>query len=207
MNMHTPILDLGAIAPGFPDPTRDSQAVFRRAMDAVARPGTIQDLSFAPEPPAGLGRAAAALALTLFDFETKVWLDPMLRDGVASDWLRFHCACPLTEQPGEAAFAIVVDAADCPPLTNFHPGDAKYPDRSTTIILQVPALVGGRGVTLEGPGIKERSALAPAGIGAGFWEQVQANHGRFQFGVDVIFAAGDLIAALPRSTRVTLKGD
>lgn len=207
MNMHTSALDLGAIAPGFPDPTRDSQAVFRRVMDAVARPGTIQDLSFAPEPPAGLGRAAAAMALTLFDFETKVWIDPVLRDTPAEGWLRFHCACPLTDQPGEAAFAIVIDAADCPPLTAFHPGDAKYPDRSTTLLVQVPALVGGRCATLEGPGIKERSALAPAGIPGGFWEQVQANHGRFQFGVDVIFAAGDLIAALPRSTRVTLKGE
>jgi alpha-D-ribose 1-methylphosphonate 5-triphosphate synthase subunit PhnH len=206
MNMHTPPLDLGAIAPGFADPTRDSQAVFRRVMDAVARPGTIQDLSFAPEPPAGLGRAAAAMALTLFDFETPVWLDPMLR-GHCVDWLRFHCACPLTEQPGEAAFAIIVDAADCPPLSAFHPGDAKYPDRSTTLLIQTPALVGGRGVILEGPGIKDRSALAPAGLTGGFWEQVQANHARFQFGVDLIFAAGDLIAALPRSTRVTVKGD
>lgn len=204
--MHTPI-DLAGIAPGFADPTRDSQAVFRRVMDAVARPGTIQDLSFAPEPPPGLGRAAAAMALTLFDFETKVWLDPLVRTGAAADWLRFHCACPLTEAPGEAAFAIVIDAADCPPLSAFHPGDAKYPDRSTTLLVQVPALVGGRCATLEGPGIKGRSALAPEGLGAGFWAQVQANHDHFQFGVDLILAAGDLIAALPRSTRVTIKGD
>ncbi|WP_430424757.1 phosphonate C-P lyase system protein PhnH [Phenylobacterium sp.] len=50
--MHASPLDLTEIAPGFADPTRDSQAVFRRVMDAIARPGTIQDLSFAPEPPA-----------------------------------------------------------------------------------------------------------------------------------------------------------
>jgi len=206
MNAYSP-LDLAEIAPGFADPTRDSQAVFRRVMDAVARPGTIHDLSFAPPPPPGLGRAAAAMALTLFDFETRVWLDGELRGGAAADWLRFHCACPLTDAPGEAAFAIVVDAADCPPLSSFHPGDAKYPDRSTTLIVQAPALVGGRCATLEGPGIKERSAIAPAGLPASFWEQVQANHARFQFGVDVIFAAGDLIAGLPRSTRVTIKGD
>ena len=207
MNMHTSPLDLAEIAPGFADPTRDSQAVFRRVMDAVARPGTIQDLSFAPEPPAGLGRAAAAVALTLFDFETLVWLDPELRTGPAADWLRFHCACPFTDNPGEAAFAIVVDAQACPPLSSFNPGDAKYPDRSTTLIVQVPGLVGGRCATLEGPGIKGRTSLAPAGLEPGFWTQVQANHARFQFGVDLIFAAGDLVAGLPRSTRVTTKGD
>lgn len=200
-------LDLADIAPGFADPTRDSQAVFRRIMDAVARPGAIQDLSFAPDPPEGLSRAAAAVALTLFDFETAVWLDPELRDGPISDWLRFHCACPLTDRTADAAFAIVVDAQACPPLSTFNPGEAKYPDRSTTLIVQTPALVGGRCAVLQGPGVRDRTALAPAGLAPGFWSQVRENHERFQFGVDLIFAAGDLIAGLPRSTRVTLKGD
>lgn len=202
-----PPLDLSEIAPGFGDPTRDSQAVFRRAMEAMARPGTIHDLSFAPAPPPGLNRASAAVALTLFDFETPVWLDPALRGGPASGWLRFHCACPLTDEPGAAAFALVLDAGECPPLATFNPGDAKYPDRSTTLIVQTPALVGGLCALLEGPGIKSRAAIAPEGVPAAFWSQVQANHERFQFGVDFIFAAGDLITALPRSTRVVIKGD
>jgi alpha-D-ribose 1-methylphosphonate 5-triphosphate synthase subunit PhnH len=200
-------LNLAEIAPGFGDPTRDSQVVFRRLMDAIARPGTIQELSFAPNPPAGLGRAAAAVALTLFDFETPVWLDPALRVGVAADWLRFHCACPLTDNPLEAAFAIILDAQASPPLAAFNPGDAKYPDRSTTLILEVPSLVGGLCATLQGPGIKDRTAIAPAGLERGFWTQVQNNHQAFQYGVDLVFAAGDLIAGLPRSTRVTIKGD
>src|ERR1700752_1447759 len=100
-------LDLADIAPGFAEPTRDSQAVFRRVMDAVARPGTVQDLSFAPAPPAALGRAAGAPALTPCDFETPVWLEPSRRDGPAPGWLRFHCACPLTAEPQQAAFAIL----------------------------------------------------------------------------------------------------
>ncbi len=200
-------LDLTQIAPGFADPTTDSQAAFRRVMDAVARPGTIQNLSNAPEAPAGLARAAGAVALTLFDFETTVWLDPVLRGGPAEDWIRFHCGCPLTDAPGDAAFALVADVANCPPLADFNPGDAKYPDRSTTVILQVAALVGGRCVTLSGPGIRERATIAPTGVAEDFWPQVLVNNARFQFGVDILFAAGGLLTALPRSTRVTIKGD
>ena len=200
-------LDLTQIAPGFADPTADSQAAFRRVMDAVARPGTIQDLSHAPEAPAGLDRAGGAVALTLFDFETLVWLDPTLRGGPVESWIRFHCSCPLTEQPAEAAFAMIADAAACPPLSAFNPGDAKYPDRSTTLVIQVAALVGGRGVCLSGPGIKERAAIAPTGLPEDFWPQVQANNARFQFGVDLLFVAGGLLTALPRSTRITIKGD
>ena len=74
-------------------------------------------------------------------------------------------------------------------------------------MIQVAALVGGRSVTLSGPGIKDRAAIAPTGLSDGFWEQVQANNARFQFGVDILLVAGGLITALPRSTRVTIKGD
>ncbi|WP_309645560.1 phosphonate C-P lyase system protein PhnH [Phenylobacterium sp.] len=202
-----PVLDLAEIAPAFADPTRESQAIFRRVMDAMARPGTIQDLPFAPDAPEGLDRAAGAVALTLFDFETPVWLAPALTDGPAERWLRFHAGCPLTAEPMHAAFALVTDLAAAPPLSAFNPGDAKYPDRSTTLVIQLPALTGGARVTLRGPGIKDEASLTLAGLPEGFWTQVQANHETFQFGVDLIFVAGDRLTALPRSTRVTITGD
>ena len=199
-------LDLTAISPAFADPTRESQAVFRKVMDAIARPGTIQDVAFAPDAPAGLHRAAGALALTRFDFETPVWLDPTLRGGAAEDWLRFHCGCPLTTDPQAAAFAVVTDPVKMPPLTAYNPGDAKYPDCSTTLIVQLPGLEGGEAVTLTGPGIKDSATLAPSGLPGDFWEQVQANHARFQFGVDLIFVSGDRLVGLPRSTRIITQG-
>jgi len=201
------ILDLAEIAPAFNDPTRESQAVFRKVMDAVARPGTIQDLTFAPDTPQGLDRAAGAVALTLFDFETPTWLDPALRGGAAEGWMRFHCGCPLTDDPLKAAFALITDAMAAPALAAFNQGDAKYPDRSTTLVIQLPALEGGPRVTLTGPGIKGKASLALAGLPDGFWDQVATNQAKFQFGVDLIFVAGDRLTALPRSTRATIQGN
>ena len=201
------VLDLAAIAPAFPDPTRGSQAVFRKVMEAMARPGVIHDLGFAPDAPQGLDRAAGAIALTLFDFETQVWLDPALRGGTAEGWIRFHCGAPLTADPMAAAFALITELGSAPELTAFNMGDAKYPDRSTTLVIQLPALEGGPEVVLTGPGIKTQMTLALAGLPDGFWAQVQDNHEQFQFGVDLIFVAGDRVTALPRSTRVTIKGD
>lgn len=201
------VLDLAAIAPAFPDPTRGSQAVFRKVMEAMARPGVIHDLGFAPDAPRGLDRAAGAIALTLFDFETQVWLDPALRGGTAEGWIRFHSGAPLTADPMAAAFALISDISAAPALRAFNMGDAKYPDRSTTLVIQLPALEGGPEVVLTGPGIKTQMTLALAGLPDGFWAQVQDNHEQFQFGVDLIFVAGDRVTALPRSTRVTIKGD
>jgi alpha-D-ribose 1-methylphosphonate 5-triphosphate synthase subunit PhnH len=176
-------------------------------MDAVARPGTVADLSFAVDGPAGLGCAAAAVSLTLFDFETTVWLEPALRGGAVESWLRFHAGCPMVNEPEAAAFALVTDAAAMPALADFHQGDAKYPDRSTTIVIQIEALDGGAEVTLSGPGIAGERTIAPRGLPADFWTQLQTNHAQFQFGVDVMLAAGPSLMALPRSTRVRPTGE
>ncbi|WP_374569892.1 phosphonate C-P lyase system protein PhnH [Phenylobacterium sp.] len=199
-------LDLTQVRPAFADPVRQSQSVFREVMESVARPGRVADLGLAVDPPQGLSPAAAAVALTLFDFETPVWLDPALAGGEAEAWLRFHCGCPLTADPAQAAFALVTDAANAPPLAAFNQGDAKYPDRSTTLILQIAALEGGQPVTLSGPGVKGEIAIAPAGLPAGFWDQFETNSVQFQFGVDVLLVAGQALIGLPRSQRAKIQG-
>lgn len=199
-------LDLNAIRPAFADPMRDTQSTFRKLMEAVARPGSRAEFGPAVEPPAGLSTAAAAVALTLFDFETTVWLDPALRASEAEAWLRFHCGAPLVYEPAEASFALVADMAAAPALSAFNPGDAKYPDRSTTVLYQLPALDGGEAVALRGPGIQGETQIAPAGLPAGFWGQVQDNNIKFQFGADVLLVSGQALIAVPRSSRVRIQG-
>jgi alpha-D-ribose 1-methylphosphonate 5-triphosphate synthase subunit PhnH len=199
--------DLARVSPGFANPTRESQQVFRKLMDAMARPGTIYDLSQAPDAPMGLDRAAGAVALTLFDFETTVWLDPALHTDAVEGWLQFHCGAPRVTDPLLAAFALVADLASAPALADFNAGDAKYPDRSTTLVIQIPSLDSGPSVTLTGPGIQSQVTLSLDGLRPGFWAEVQENQARFQFGVDLIFVAGDRLTALPRSTRVVPEGN
>jgi alpha-D-ribose 1-methylphosphonate 5-triphosphate synthase subunit PhnH len=200
------VLDLDKIRPAFADPVRESQMAFRKLMDAVARPGTRADFGGAVDPPAGLDVAAATVALALMDFETPVWLDPSLKGGEAEAWIRFHCGCPLTDKAGEAAFAIVADARAAPRLAEFNLGDARYPDRSTTVILQVESLDGGEAVVLTGPGIKDATAVAPAGLPDGFWDQMQANNSKFQFGVDVLLVSKAGLTAVPRSSQIQIQG-
>jgi alpha-D-ribose 1-methylphosphonate 5-triphosphate synthase subunit PhnH len=195
-------IDLGAVRRGFERPALDAQRVYRRLLDAMSRPGRLQDLSEAPEPPVGLTRACAGIALTLLDFETRVWLDPALRGGEAEAWLRFHCNCPLVDDPRAAAFALVADAAAMPRLDAFDAGDARYPDRSTTIVVQLPSLTGGPAVELEGPGIDGRIAVRPVGLPVDFWQQVADNGSEFQLGVDLVVVDADTVMGLPRTVRV-----
>lgn len=194
-------IDLGAVGRGFEQPALEAQRIYRRLLDAMARPGRLQDLSEAPAPPAGLFRSSAGVALTLFDFETRVWLDPALRGGDSEAWLRFHCGCPFTEDGSTAAFALIVDAAGMPPFDAFDCGDVRYPDRSTTLVVQLPSLVDGTVIHLAGPGIDGRIEVAPAGLPENFWEQIEANHADFQLGVDLLLVDEESVLGLPRSAR------
>ncbi len=61
---------------GFADKVLSAQATFRSVMDAMARPGTVQRVTATSGVPAAMMRGTAAIALTLLDHDTPVWLDP-----------------------------------------------------------------------------------------------------------------------------------
>lgn len=190
------------ILPGFTDPAGQSQQAFRALLDAMARPGSIRALAQPEATPAGWRPAVAALALTLFDQDTAVWLDPEAATGEAAAYLRFHCGCPLAPLPGKAGFAVILSAASAPPLHTFSIGDPLYPERSATLVLAIEALTGGPPLRLTGPGIKNSVVAAPRGLPSGFVRQWADNHALYPSGIDVILAAGDSVLALPRTVSI-----
>lgn len=184
----------------FSDPVFDSQAVFRAVLYAMAHPGSVREIPVALEPPPPLAPATAAACLTLLDAETPVWLQA--RGDTVPGYLRFHCNSPIVDAPGMARFAVIQDVAAMPVIQAFNPGTDEHPDRSTTLIVQVQDLVEGEGVVLAGPGIRSRVRIDVLGLSPDFWDEWSENARLFPQGVDVIFAAGTRLAALPRTTQV-----
>lgn len=197
-------LDLSQLLPGFSDPTRESQAAFRAIMNATARPGLVADLSGAPTPPEGLCRAAGAVALTLIDQDTALWLDPAYRGDAVETWLRFHCTCPIVEAPATAAFALIADLDRMPPLEAFNQGDARYPDQAATLILVLPSLTGGPVLHLRGPGIADMASCAPLGLPQAFWVVRAELVSHFQYGFDLMLCAGSEMVSIPRTSRISV---
>lgn len=193
--------------PGLPDPVHDSQAAFRAVMNALARPGQPQKLDTGDfQAPAPLSNTAGAIALSLFDYDTPVWLDAELSGSPqVRQFLRFHTGCPITENTGEASFALVSDAAQMPPLSSFNQGTLEYPDRSTTTIAMVGKLTGAKAVTLSGPGLKKPAGFNASPLPPSFWTELAAIHAQFPRGVDMLFVTGNRVAGLPRSTRIEPK--
>lgn len=188
---------------GFRDPVDAAQRHFRAVLDAQSRPGLpVRLKGELPEAPMGMSATAFALALSLVDYETPVWLGPGLDGPATVAALRFHCGCPLAQDPLNAAFALLGSTSAALPLERFAAGTPDYPDRSATLIVQVAGFDGGPAARLSGPGIERARVLGVEGAPASFWPALATNHARFPQGVDLVLVAGDHVVGLPRSTAV-----
>ena len=191
------------LAPGFSDPVLASQAVFRTVMAAMAHPGLPRPLTSRLAVPPPLSPTAAAVALTLLDYETPFWLDQGLAAaGEVAAWLKFHAGAPQTTDAARAAFAFVSDSAAMPPFEAFSPGVPEYPDRSTTLVVQVASFGHGDEHKLSGPGIAGTTSFSAKPLPRDFRARLVANREMFPRGVDLILVSEDAVAALPRSTRI-----
>jgi len=188
---------------GFAEPVFQAQGVFKAMMDAMARPGSIQTLSPDAAPPAPMGAAAGAIALTLCDHDTPVWLSPALNKSAVPGWLSFHTGATVTTEKAEARFAFVDSGMALSTFGLFAPGTQEYPDRSTTVVIEIAALDGGRTLALMGPGIKTVTEIAPVGLPETFIRLWNENRALFPRGVDIVLAAGSSFLCLPRTTKIT----
>jgi alpha-D-ribose 1-methylphosphonate 5-triphosphate synthase subunit PhnH len=192
---------------GFADKVLSAQSTFRSVMDAMSRPGNVQRIAAATGAPDPMMRGAAAIALTLFDHDTPIWLDPaMSRTSHVAKWLKFHTSAPVVGNASICSFALIGDAQSLPALDRFSFGSNEYPDRSTTLILQVGSLTEGRAFELRGPGIDGSAVLRAAIEPVDLFDRLAINATLFPRGIDVLLVHDDAIVALPRTTRLVGKG-
>lgn len=186
---------------GFPDPVMDAQRSFRALMSAMAEPGTLHRLDAEVAPPSSLAPAAAIALLVLADHDTPVWLAPEFADAVP--FIGFHAEAAIARTHADARFAVIMGASPAPVLADFDRGEDRYPDRSATVIVVCEALEGGEITRLSGPGIRGTRDVAPRGLRAGFWAEVERNGASYPLGVDILLVAGREIMGLPRSVRIS----
>lgn len=193
------------LLPGFEDYSRQSNAIFRTCLDALSRPATIYELPAMLQTPHPLCPNAAAVFITLADFETSFWLDATLQSAPdVAHFLRFHTGAKQTDDYATADFALLADPARMPPLADFKTGTPEFPDRSTTVIVQVETL-RPEGWTLTGPGVKDTISFSATPLPPDFVEQMTANRATFPCGVDLIFTTPTHLAALPRSVTLATR--
>lgn len=198
---------IAELPPGFADKVLSAQSTFRSVMDAMARPGSVQRIVPMAGTPDTMMRGTAAIALTLFDHDTPLWLDARLAESAGvTKWLKFHTGAPVVQDASIASFALIGDGGALPALDRFALGTSEYPDRSTTLIIQVDSLASGRSFELRGPGIDGVAALRASFKPFDLFERLHVNEALFPRGIDVVLVADDAVVAIPRTTRIVSKG-
>ena len=178
---------------GFQNAPVQSAQGFRAALTALSRPGQIETLEGAVAP-APISPAAATLMLVLCDAETPIYLAGAYDTDAVRAWIAFHIGAPLVG-PGHASFALG-RWSDLLPLGQFPIGTPDYPDRSTTLIVEVDRLAQ-EGCRLTGPGIQDTAYLTlpdPAPF--------RDNRALFPQGLDFFLTCDTRLAGVPRSTIV-----
>src|SRR5258708_22331884 len=107
-----------ALLAGFTEPVADAQRAFRAVLDAIAHPGRIVAIAGPAEAPPPVFRATAAIGLTLFDFETPLWLDAASDVPAGRGWPQFHTRAPITAGPRRSHLPPLFPPEDQPPLAS-----------------------------------------------------------------------------------------
>ncbi|MFD2178347.1 phosphonate C-P lyase system protein PhnH [Veronia pacifica] len=193
---------MSTILDAFDTPIHDSQQCFRLVLDALSRPGTVKHLPF---PPAfgALSSAATQILLTLADQATRIYLPQQhASNDIIVQNLKFHAGCSVTTQRNEADFGVVSGSAD-ETFEGFMFGDESYPDRSTTLLIEVSDFTSGRVFNMEGPGIKTRNEVVIGGLSESVASALVNQRGNFPLGLDLILTAGSQAMAIPRSVKLS----
>ena len=186
------------------DPVHDLQAVFRKILNVMSRPGTVLDLSREAglldlELP--LNKGLMLVALALLDAETSFALssgDSYLQSKAIS-----QMTYAKTAVLGEADFIFVPSGADAAKaIAAAKSGTLVDPHLGATIVIEVPSVDEKGVLQLSGPGI-ESTARFGVGLDHGWLAARGAKNIEFPLGVDLIFVDERLhLCALPRTTLV-----
>ncbi len=219
-----------SIFPGFSENVHDSQAVFRTVLNAMSEPGTLHGLTGVQlvEESSTLFPTSYALALSLFDSSTRICLSPGVDDKHVKNSLSFHSGCVFetvfkmtqstaTKHANAKESSIDFFVLNADEWFDYYAhglisiGDLAYPEKSTTIILQVDSLSetrfsAAKNFRLSGPGIESHQDIfissSNDACDAAFFESVQKNQTTFPLGLDFILCSREKIMALPRSVVI-----
>jgi alpha-D-ribose 1-methylphosphonate 5-triphosphate synthase subunit PhnH len=176
------------------DPVHDTRETFRALVDAASRPGTVQTTPVDP--------AAHAVVSTLVDHEVTFCggAEPVLS--------ALERESRLDEAPFETADVVLVDGHTDGRVTEAKRGTLKEPSDGATLVYAVETLTDAPAdadcleLSVSGPGVPGTRTFGVDGLPPEEVAAIAAAQSTYPRGVDVYLAAGDTVAALPRSVDV-----
>jgi alpha-D-ribose 1-methylphosphonate 5-triphosphate synthase subunit PhnH len=194
------------------DPILDSQNHFRSILDAMSRPGTINELAAVDiSPPPGLNRASAFVGFALLNADVRFHLVGMT--DRESSYLTTNTGAGVAPSIADAAFVFAAGHEAPALLEDINCGTLTYPDTAATMVIQVESMATAPGtdglvLTLSGPGIDGRASVYVRGLNPDLLLALQARNAEFPLGIDVLVtcdgrgAGPARVLGIPRTGRV-----
>ena len=186
---------------GFDDPALESPNTFRSILAAMENPGQLSTICENPNAPAAFNSASAATCLALLDHETPVWTDVDWQNPVVN-WLQFGCRCSVVTEPCMAQFVIITKPATMPSLDTFRIGRFEYPDKATTMVVQVDDILPVEEKEYFDSDVFSTTHLELKGISQNFMDQWRQISTRYPFGIDIFITCEDVLTVLPKTKHI-----
>lgn len=183
---------------GFEDPAYGSPQTFRAIFRAMEHPGQLVTVRQNPVAPQEFNSATSAACLTLLDCETPVWTD-IDWESPAISWLLFGCNSNIVTEPCMADFVLITEPASMPDLNYFRIARCEYPEKATTMIVQVEDILPSSECDPSNIPLGKSPRLEIKGIPDSFWYQWRQLSRHYPCGIDVFFTCEDVLTALPNT--------
>lgn len=179
----------------------DTQAVYRRLLEAFANPGRVVGIAGPMSRMARPHPALCCVAATLLDNAVTFSVPG---DGALEREL--HEMTLARPVPAEEADFVFLPSPEAPfALERVMPGTSDAPHRSATVVAAV-GNVPGRTAVLRGPGVKGESAVRLPERAAALLAQRDAAAWDYPTGADLVFVREDgYLFAVPRRVAVTMR--
>lgn len=191
------------------DIVHDLQSVYRKIVDASARPGQLADLTKEAcivkeegnhECPASI----LLLALTLFDQEVTFKVISEKEENITKTINQLTYAKPVETE--DADYILILQDAEVGALNNAiekaKPGTLKNPHSSATIIVEVSEVSDEPTLLLNGPGI-QAIEFAHVETTEKWVESRQMKNKEYPLGIELMFVDHQVqLLSLPRTTQI-----
>jgi len=181
----------------------DAQLVFRKVLDAMARPGKVAKLPDIPLNPPAENKYPFLILFTLLDHE--VGFEVLGAKNNAEEISRYIASNTGSSETSleNADFVLIYGGSSGGRIHEMKRGTLEYPDESVTLIYDVERIGTGMLLMISGPGIRAERKVAIDGIEEEEIRDMVRVNSEFPLGVDAIFSdrCGNILA-MPRSTKV-----
>ena len=191
------------------DLVHDIQGVYRKVLKGMATPGKIQRLDEGAKVDLEVDSYKSTFLLMLMLLDGEVTFNVVSKNTKEISSMISQITYSQFKEIEEADYVFILEDATNDSLAKVYKnaklGDLVNPNKSSTIIAEVPSIEYGNEIELRGPGIKECNMISINIKGNWIEERAERNI-EYPIGIDGIFIdkVGNLIG-LPRTTQVKRK--